>query len=102
VLLGPMHIALAACSVRYARLVARLPSEELLLRGQRDWSRALVFVTLAAFPFLTYSFARSGPVQFPVLALSIGYLPTALLVPFVFNLLRSHVVEERRAIARPH
>jgi hypothetical protein len=98
------HVTLAVCAVFYARLVRRSPSTELLLRGQRDWSRALLFTTLATAPGLLRMLAQAGTVRFMGAFFFLGllYLPTVLLVPAAFNVLRARVVRERAVFARLH
>jgi hypothetical protein len=90
VLVGHAHLVLALCCWRYARLIRGSSSEALTLRGQRDWGRALGFTTLAAaIPGLLIAAVP------PILTVLTGLL----FIPFMFNTVRAHVIEERAALA---
>jgi hypothetical protein len=89
-IVGHAHLVLCICCIRYARIIRRSSAEDLLARGDRDWWRALGFTTAAA--------AIPGVMLLavpPVLTLVTGLV----FIPAMFRTIRSHVLEERAALA---
>jgi hypothetical protein len=97
---GPVHLVLLVGCVRYAGVLHNTSSDVLLLRGDRDWARVLVFSIVGVMPGLFYVFLLAGPLQFPGSLVGFVLAPTLLAVRSMFNRMRASVVEERATLRR--
>jgi hypothetical protein len=87
-LVGHAHLVLCICCARYAGLIRSSNSAALSARGERDWTRALGFTTLAA--------AIPGVLLMAVPPI-LTFVTGIVFIPAMYKTLRNHVVSERAA-----